>query len=280
MELGIGSYAYRWAVGTDAFVPSDPMRLSTMVDETAALGCTLLQIADSKELEAMDTGERRRLRDHAAHRGVRLQTGTSGCTPDRMVRHLAIARDLDADVVRVVLDAEGVNPTQREVEATLCSVAPSYAEAGVTVAIENHFLTPSTEIDAIVRTVASPAVGVCLDTANSIMVHEWPAHTIGMLAPHAVNLHLKDYAVVPDEHGVGGHVVGRVLGDGLLEIPALLAALREADSRRGGRLGVLIEQWLPFQADEQATLATERAGREANVARARAILDALSQTAS
>lgn len=280
MELGIGSYAYRWAVGTDAFSPSEPMRLNTMVEETATLGCMLLQIADSKELEAMDAGQRRWLRDHAARAGVRLQTGTSGCTPDQMVRHLEIARDLDADVVRVVLDADGVNPTQREVEATLGAVAPSYAAAGVTVAIENHFLTPSTEIDAIVRTVASPAVGVCLDTANSIMVHEWPDYTIGMLAPHAVNLHLKDYAVVPDENGVGGHVVGRRLGDGLLGISALLDALAAADARMGGRLGVIIEQWLPFGPDELATLGAERAGREANVLLARAILDAHTQTAS
>lgn len=272
MELGLGSYAFRWAVGADAFRPATPMTLHGMVSETAALGCTLLQIADSAELDRLDAPGRRELLRHAGDVGVRLQVGTSGCTTERLLAQLEAAVDLQADVVRIVLDHGDINPTQQEVESTLAVVAPRYEDAGVTVAIENHFLTPSTEIEAIVTAVGSPAVGVCLDTANSIMVGEWPNETIDLLAPYAVNLHLKDYAVEPDPLGVGGHVVGRRLGDGWFDVPALLDVLVAADQRRGGRLGVIIEQWLPLAADEGSTLRAESAGRAANVERARAML--------
>lgn len=272
MELGLGSYAFRWAVGADAFRPAMPMTLHEMVDETAALGCTLLQIADSVELDRLDSSGARELLSHASGVGVRLQVGTSGCTTERLLAQLGTAVDLQADVVRIVLDSGDINPTQQEVEKTLAAVAPRYEDAGVTVAIENHFLTPSPEIEAIVTAVDSPAVGVCLDTANSIMVGEWPDETINLLAPFAVNVHLKDYAVESDPLGVGGHVVGRRLGDGWFDIPALLDVLVAADQRRAGRLGVIIEQWLPLGADEHSTIQSERAGREANVERARELL--------
>lgn len=272
MELGLGSYAFRWAVGTDAFRPSRPLTLAEMIDETAELGCSLLQVADSAELDSLDRTGRRRLRAHAAGSGVRLQVGTSGCTSERLLRYLEIAADVQADVVRLVLDAGTVEPTADEARSTLADVATRFERAGVTIAIENHFLTPSPELESIVKAVDSSAVGVCLDTANSIMAGEWPSETIRLLAPMAVNVHLKDYEVVPDGNGIGGHVVGRTLGDGWLDGEELLAALADADRRRAGRLGVLIEQWLPLAHDEVSTLAAERAGRVANVERARDLL--------
>lgn len=272
MELGLGSYAFRWAVGTPAFRPTTPLSLVGMVDSTAELGCTLLQIADSAALEALDAEGRAALRQHAAAAGVRLQTGTSGLTESRMRMHLEIARDLEADIVRVVLDADGVHPDEDECVRVLSSVATDFADAGITIAIENHFLTPSTEIVSIIERVHSAAVGVCLDTANSIMVQEWPAKTVELLAPHAVNMHLKDYAVESDQNGVGGHVVGRRLAEGWLDISAVLDAVAHADRRRDGRLGVIIEQWMPLAHDEIATLESERSGREANVTSAREIL--------
>ncbi|TDE15879.1 sugar phosphate isomerase/epimerase family protein [Jiangella asiatica] len=272
MELGVGSYAFRWAVGHPAFRPRVPLTVAGMVDEAGALGCGLLQIADNAELDSMDPDRLRALRDHADARGVRLQVGTSGLTEARLRRQLTVAAELGADIVRVVLDADGVHPSPAECVAILRAVAPDYEAAGVTVAIENHFLTPSDQLVSIVEGSGSRAVGVCLDTANSIMIGEWPAETIALLAPHCVNLHFKDYAVVSDQHGVGGHVVGRTLGEGWLDIPGLLTAVVAADQRLDGRLGVIVEQWLPLQGDETATLDAERAGREANIDAARRIL--------
>ncbi len=272
MQLGLGSYAFRWSIGTPAFRPETPATLADVVDETAEFGCSLLQIADSAELEAMSTSEMLEFRARAEDRGVRLQTGTTGLTNERMVRYLAITGTLGGDLVRLVLDSDDAHPGQVDAEAILSSVAPRFEDEGVAIAIENHFLTPSPDLVEIIENVASPAVGVCLDTANSVMIREWPTTTIELLAPYALCMHLKDYAVVPDEHGVGGHVVGRPLGEGSLDIQAALAAVRPADERLHGKLAVVLEQWLPLHKDPKTTVEEERRWRKINVARAQEYL--------
>ncbi|WP_240760208.1 sugar phosphate isomerase/epimerase family protein [Phytoactinopolyspora endophytica] len=248
-----------------------------MVDEAAQLGCTLLQIADSPELESFDGAQRHRLRSYASGRGVRLQVGTSGLTEPRMRDQLQAAQDLGADVVRVVLDGAEGHPTVSESVAVLRRLAPDYEAAGVMIGIENHFMTPSEDLATIVEGTASTAVGVCLDTANSIMIGEWPLTTVKMLARYCVNMHFKDYAILPDRNGVGGHIVGRTLGEGWLDIPSVLDSAAPADRRLAGRLGVIIEQWLPLAGSEAETISAERTGQAANVAAARRILAAYPQ---
>lgn len=272
MELGLGSYAFRWASGHSAFTPRHPLSLEEMVDATASAGCSLLQIADSPLLDALPSSGRRNLRAYAADRGVRLQCGSSGLTAQALKAQLDVATDLAADIVRFVIDGPGINPSDAEVIEALADVAPRYLDAGVIIAIENHFLTPSLDLRTIVESVDSPAVGVCLDTANSIMVGEWPETTVEILSPLAACLHLKDYAIESDDNGVGGHVRGRTLGTGWLDVGAVLQSVAAADERLGGTMGVIIEQWQPLGREEQETLSRERASREANVAAARRVL--------
>lgn len=273
MELGIGSYAFRWAQA----LPRAPLSVRGMIDTTAAELCTLLQIADNPELDSMPMREVRDLREYAADRGVRLQCGASGLSSATLARQLNVASALDSDVVRIVLDADGVHPSDREVAELLTEWAPRYGDAGVIIAIENHFLTPSKNLRGILDGVAHPAVGVCLDTANSIMVGEWPTETISLLRPYARCLHLKDYAIAPDSAGVGGHIEGRALGTGWLEVGALLESLQPNDEAMGGRLGVVIEQWLPREESPDETLIAEADARRVNLEAARRHLAAMTR---
>lgn len=274
MQLGLGSYAFRWAIGTADFTPPEPLRVVDLIDATAASGLELLQVVDSRELDAATDAELHVIRDRAAERGIRLQTGTSGLTEDRLSRAIHIAALLGSDLIRLVLDGPGGNPSVEESVRVLTDALPRLAEADATVAIENHFMTPSDQLLAVVTAVGSPRVGVCLDTANSIMVAEWPSHTIRLLAPHALCLHLKDYRVEPDRAGVGGHVIGVPLGEGWLDVGATLEAMAGADGRQAGRLAVILEQWLPAVSDPAATVGAEREAREDAVVRARHYLGA------
>lgn len=265
MELGIGSYAFRWSIGSAAFAPPVALRCADLVEQTAALGCTLLQIADSRELDSMSDEGLAVLREQAASVGVRLQTGTSGATVERLLANLHIAESLNADIVRLVLDSEDAHPTLPECEAVLREVVPRYVDSGIAIAIENHFLTSSTDMLSLIENVGSSAVGVCLDTANSIMAGEWPETTIGLLADYALCAHVKDYAIVPHIHGTGGHLVGRPMGTGWLDTGAVLASLAGADAKADGRLGVLLEQWFPIQEDPASTVAEEQEWRQLGV---------------
>lgn len=259
MKLGISSYSYRWAVGTPTFRPKRPLLLPEMVMSTAALGCTLLQIADNEELVTMSKTQLKGLRGLAADHGVQLQLGTTGATTDRLNAYLAIAIELNADVVRLVLHSPGTDPTPHMLCETLTRSAQAYADARVTIAVENYFLTSSQELASLIEQVGSPAVGICLDTANSIICHEWPIQTVNTLVPYVRNVHLKDYRLEPDPDEIGGRLIGAPLGDGLLDVDAVLAALQghERDD-----LGVILEQWCPLGCDEETTLQMETSWRE------------------
>ena len=83
--------------------------------------------------------------------------------------------------------------------------------------------------------------------------------TISTLAPYVRNVHLEDYRLEPHPEGVGGRIVGAPLGDGLLDVNAVLAVLRGHDR---GDLGVIIEQWCPLGSDEETTIRMETKWRE------------------
>lgn len=266
MRLGIGSYAYRWALGTETFRPARPATVADLVRDAADLGVEVLQVADNAELDSASDEALSELRALAADLGIHFQTGTTGAHPEQLARHIHIARILQADVIRVVL-GDGAAPGP-EVEAML-AVLPLLDEHGLTIGIENHFTMTSPRILDVLQQVDHARVGVVLDVANSIMCGEWPEQTVEQLASHAVCVHLKDCRLEPDSEGVGGHVVGTPLGAGVVDLPGILSAVRPRDA---GDLAVILEQWAPRLPGVEETLELERQWRRAAVDHARGSL--------
>ena len=99
----------------------------------------------------------------------------------------------------------------------------------------------------------SPAVGVCLDTANSLGAGEGLSEVARELAAMTVNMHVKDVAISRLPHMIGFLVEGR---------PSAAASCRFARRSRsfapGGRCrSVLLESWVPPEADMNATRRVE-----------------------
>ena len=262
MRLGLGSYSYRWAIGTETFRPENPARLADLVRDAGDLRVDVLQVADSQELEEADTAALRRLREQADAVGVQWQIGFTEATPDRLDLFLHAAEILGADVVRVVLHDNA--PDSAEV-AALARIAPRYEAAGVTLGIENHFTITSVRLAQLIGQLDSPAVRAVLDVGNSIVCGEWPEETIRVLAPYAVCIHLKDYTIVPDVDGVGGHLIGTPLGSGRTDRATIVELLKALDPA----IAVVVEQWSPRCETVSATLALEREWRETSVTAAR-----------
>ena len=107
----------------------------------------------------------------------------------------------------------------------------------------------------IVERLASPAVGICLDTVNSFGALEGPEVVVAALAPWTVNLHLKDFYIRRVEHQMGFLVEGRPAGQGQLDVPWLLDQFRPNDRN----LSVILEQWPPPQVTIEETIAMEKA---------------------
>ena len=91
-------------------------------------------------------------------------------------------------------------------------VLPAYREAGIRLAIENHDRFRAHELVAIIAATDADYVGICLDTANSLGADEGIWEVARTLAPHTLNLHVKDYRIERLDHQMGFTVRGAPAG--------------------------------------------------------------------
>ncbi len=267
MRIGIGSYAFRWAIGTRDFTPSDPLTPFGLLGKAAALGAEVVQICDNLPLDSLSGSELTDLAQRAAELGLILEVGIKGSRPEHLRRNLDVARRLGARLLRVVLTDAGWEPSFDEFVAIFKSLLPNLRAVGVTIAIENHFHLLPMELARLIEAINDPLVGVCLDPLNSITRLVGVAETIDVLAPFAVSVHAKDAVVTRPRTGF--YISGCPLGEGLVDLPGMLDVARAA----GRSPNVLVECWMDRLDDEAATLAQEEAWVRQGVAYLRRLLN-------
>ncbi len=259
MRLGLGSYAYAWAVGIPGYAPPvAPMTALRLVERAAELGLTLVQIADNLPLDRLSEAERGTLRARAKALGVAVEVGTRGIAPEHLRRYLAIAREFGSPILRIVVDTGDQHPAVEEIIATLRAVLPEFEEVGVTLAIENHDRFSVETLRAIIEQAGSRAIGICLDTVNSFGSGEGPGVVVPVLGPYVVNLHVKDYSIHRHRHNLGFEIEGTPAGAGALAIPALLESLARLNTT-GRDFNAILELWPPPELTTEATIAKEDA---------------------
>jgi sugar phosphate isomerase/epimerase len=268
MRLGISSWAYPWAIGVPGATPDHPLGPLDLVAESRRLGVHVLQIADNVPLDGVPDTELARLYFSAAEARVSLEVGTRGIAPVLLRRYVDIAVMLGSPIVRTVIDTASHRPDPDEIVSTLAPVLRAYAAHGVTLAIENHDRVGVRDLVRILQRLDSPAVAICLDTANSLGALEGTEAVLQSLVPWTVNLHVKDLAISRANQGLGFVVEGRPAGQGMLDIPALLALL----AAHGRDPNAIIELWPPRQGDLQKTIGMERFWVEQSVAYMRGLI--------
>ena len=122
----------------------------------------------------------------------------------------------------------------------------------MTLAVENHDRYSVAELASLIHGLGDWA-GICLDTVNSFGALEGPAIVLETLAPLAVNLHIKDFAVRRLDHAMGFAIEGRPVGAGQLDVPAVLTLLEQYRRVDTG----VIELWTPPEATINATIDKE-----------------------
>jgi 3-oxoisoapionate decarboxylase len=97
----------------------------------------------------------------------------------------------------------------------------------VKLSVENHKGWRAAEQAAWMKRIGSEWVGVHLDFGNNLSLCEDPMETLRLLKPYVVAAHIKDMAVAPYEDGF---LLSEVpLGEGILDLKAMVAGLREKD---------------------------------------------------
>jgi len=254
MRLGISSYTFPWAIGVPGYPsPHNPLGARDLLRKAKALGADVVQICDNLPLHQMDRDELRELRDAARDMGMAIQVGTRGVGPDRLRDYLEVANLSGAKLLRTTIHSANLRPTIEQAAASLREVLPQFAEAGIAIALENHESYRSRELAQLVEGVNSPYLGICLDTVNSFGALEGPAQTIAELAPHAINLHVKDFDVVRVENQMGFAIVGRPAGEGRLDVEWLFDRVRQ----EGKEPDAILELWTPFADNVENTMLME-----------------------
>lgn len=156
-------------------------------------------------------------------------------------RNVDIALELGVDTMRVFSGDARDGVSQEQGTAWILeglSACAAYAESrGLTLALENHgrFAGRSNQVRDIIEQIASPALRANLDTGNFLLVGQDPVAAARELAEYIVLVHLKDMRVADaDETGHrfeipdGTVLTGSAVGDGLVDLPAVLDLLRDA----------------------------------------------------
>lgn len=253
MKIGLGSYALAWAIGVPGYPPEKPLDVFGFVDKAAQYGFPLVQIADNLPLHTLKKAELGRLAAQLVALDLKLELGTRGLGQTHLQRYLELAQSFGSPILRVVTDSGNYHPALSEVYRSIEAVLPSFADANVALAIENHDRFKARELLDLVSTFKSLHLGICLDTVNSFGALEGPDVVIDTLAPYVLNIHIKDFKVIREPHNLGFRIVGTPAGQGVLDIPLLLEKVKQEHRT----VNAILESWPAPELDLEATLRKE-----------------------
>jgi sugar phosphate isomerase/epimerase len=264
VRLGVDTLCWHLRLEREAVAVED------VLDEAAALGAECVQV-NLHHVRARDGAGLASLAARARELGlVLLASGDflgqarNGDEPavgvERVAAWLERAVALESPLLRVVsgfyrAELAGrpdlVEAERRYVVSVLRESAPAAAAAAVALLLENHSDFTVAEYRSIVEEVASPSVAVFLDLINPVAALDDPLPVVRELAPLALAGHVKDYvfrSIQTDDgyHRRGFEVLYRYPGEGVADLPALCAALRDGV---GGREVFLTIEGLDNRAD-------------------------------
>lgn len=188
--------------------------------------------------------------------GVGVQNDLAGA--------ITTARHLGADVIKVGMEIRRPRPVaasrfhpeivdQLKMVADLLKVeAPTAAEHGIRLAVENHCDSFSEEILWLLDRVDHPAVGACIDTVNGLHVTEDPMTAIQNLAPRAFTNHFRDDRIEFQRWGF--KLVGAAVGEGDIDMRRAYEIFRDHSCMQ--RINIETELETPLD-DMQAALDME-----------------------
>lgn len=250
--IGLGTYAFLWQHSDRV---DDPLSLRGAFEATRSLGVELFQICDYAPLDGFTDREVDESAAAARDLGLAIQLGTKGVDPEHLARYLAHAERYDARLVRSMLFSPDSRPTLAEAEARLRRALPAYEAAGVTLALETYEQVATADLVALIESIGSEHLRICLDPANVVARLETPRACVEAAAALTGNVHVKDFAFDRQAGWVGFTYSGAPMGDGLHDYPHLLRAVRPHE--RG--IDEIVEHWLPWQGDPRTTVDAERA---------------------
>jgi 3-oxoisoapionate decarboxylase len=241
MKIGTTSFAFRYAYLDPAQTPP----LTEMITQARAAGVERLQICENVRPLGFSRHDWQEARRVAADLGVELQLGCKTLKPDVVDQFIRLAGELSCDQLRIVTEEpdENLHGTRENVSRLLETIVPRMQQAGLRLAIENHFDISSTLLVELASPYPANVVGFCVDTANSLRSFEPTREVLALLKDRAFCYHLKDYRVAGSM--ISFSVLGTPLGQGDLDLDGCLRTIFE----RQPVPPLFVETWTPSEND-------------------------------
>ncbi|UCD30262.1 MAG: hypothetical protein JSV03_07280, partial [Planctomycetota bacterium] len=150
MKIGVGSYAFRWSVGTKDFVPSAPLTPLTLLEKSAACGAQVVQICENVPLDGVSNPDLEMIKQKAAELGLDLELGVRGNDLSYFERNIEVCHQIGSNLMRAVLD--GNEPIAQTIEM-IQSLSDKLHAYDIKLAAENHFRFTPAELAQIIETV-------------------------------------------------------------------------------------------------------------------------------
>jgi sugar phosphate isomerase/epimerase len=253
MKLGISSYTYTWAVGVPGSMPEDPLSVCGLLEKAYSSGIKLVQLADNLPVEKLTEDELELLLDYSVEKGISLEMGGRGLTPEHTMECLLAAQIIRSPILRMVIDSTGYKPSITEIKGIIKDLLPEFRSRRIRLAIENHDRLKAREFAEIIDTAGSEWVGICLDSVNSMGAGEGFETVSDILIPYTINLHIKDFTIRRVSHKMGIIIEGAPAGKGMLNIPDLLFRT----SQNGLCQSAILELWTPPEPEIESTVLKE-----------------------
>ncbi len=253
MHLGISSYTYTWGVGVPGSLPAKPITANGLVDKALTAGLRLVQIADNLPLEKFSGKELGDLIDYASRKEVEIEMGGRGMTAEHTLECLETAEKLKSPLLRMVIDGQNFEPDISHIKGIIKDLLPEFISRNIKLAIENHDRFKAREFEAIIQSVGSEMVGICLDSVNSMGAGEGFEEVVKILLPYTINFHVKDFTIRRVSHKMGIIIEGAPAGKGKLNIRDIVEQLKE----KGQCRSAILELWTPPEEDIENTVNKE-----------------------
>lgn len=242
MRLGIGSFAYRYAVGVAGFAPQKPMSMETFAGKAKELGYQGIQICENFCYAEQEPDRLKKAAEYISRQGLSVELGMNGIFGGALDRHLDLCHVFGSNLLRAVTGRGDMEQELLYQEAfkTIQNVMPRLERERIVLGLENHFDLTTDNIVRLIREFDSPWVRAIYDTTNSIGFIEPPDETLKKLLPYCVSIHIKDYEMQKAEAGY--QMVGKILGTGQLDVREVVSKVKKISSIRSMVLEMTIRR--------------------------------------
>jgi sugar phosphate isomerase/epimerase len=254
MKLGISSYTFPWAIGLPGVVPDRPLKPLQLLEKAEELGVGLVLFGPNLPLDSLPEKDLREVVKRADASNIDLEIGTKGIASEHLRAQIQFAKRSGAILVKTTPErADGQIPTRFEIANCLRAIVDELTEEEIGLAIDNSRISAQ-ELNEILGSLNSRWVGAALDTATPLALQGWQI-SVRVLGHRTLSLHIKDFVVRPEAHGMGFSVQGCPAGLGQINVPWIVesfASLRIEPS-------AILESWTPEQKTLRETIALEEA---------------------